>query len=74
MSNAICQTAPLVPSLTQQQNVVGYWHKGSASTAIQPTFISYVADQRNKMGGITFRASLVIYIVQEKESFNHEIE
>jgi len=35
---SLCQTAPLLPSVTQQQNVMGYWQEGSASTAISPPF------------------------------------
>jgi len=32
-----CTTVPLLPSVTQQQNVTGYWWEGSTSTAILPT-------------------------------------
>jgi len=35
-----CQTAPLLPSLTQQQNVMEHWWKGLTSTAIPPTSVS----------------------------------
>ena len=31
-----CQTAPLLPSVTWQQNVVEYWWEGLTSTAIPP--------------------------------------
>ena len=30
----VFQTAPLLPSVTQQQNVIEYWWEGSTSTAI----------------------------------------
>ena len=32
-----CQTAPLLPSVVQQQHVVEYWWEGSTSIAVQPT-------------------------------------
>ena len=38
-----CQTAPLLPSVTWQQNVTEYWWEGSASTAISPPTGSDVA-------------------------------
>ncbi len=34
-----CQTAPQLPSVTQQQNLTEYWWEGSTSTAISPTSI-----------------------------------
>jgi len=37
-----CQTAPLLPSATQQQNAMEYWWEGSTSTAIPQTFTSDV--------------------------------
>ena len=52
-----CQTAPLLPSVTQQQNVMEYW-EGSASTAIPPTPTSDIMGQHNKIGGTTFGAAL----------------
>jgi len=53
-----CQTAPLLPSVAQQQNVMGYWWEGSTCTAISPTSASDVTGQQNE--GITFRAALVL--------------
>jgi len=55
----LCQTAPLLPSVTQQQNLVEHWQEGSASTAISPTSASHAVGQHFKIGGITFRAALV---------------
>jgi len=55
----LCHSAPLQPSVTQQQNGVEYGWEGSTSTVIPPTSISDVVDQRNKTGGITFGAALV---------------
>jgi len=51
--------APLLPSVIQQQNVMEYWQEGSISTAVPPTSASNVMGQNNKIGGITFRESLV---------------
>ena len=53
----LCQTAPLLPSVTQQHHVMGYWWEGSASTAIPPTSASGVMGQHN--AGITFGAALI---------------
>jgi len=42
------QTAPLLPSVTWQQHVTGYWWEGSTSTAIPPTSTSDVMSQHHK--------------------------
>ena len=52
---------PLLPSVTQQQNIREYWWEVSPSTAIPPASTSDTVDQYNKTGGITFRAALVKY-------------
>jgi len=55
---SFCQTASLLPSVTQQQNVRGYWWGGS--TSVPPPSASDVVDQpNNKIGGITFGVDLV---------------
>lgn len=54
---AFCQTAPLLPSVTQQENVMEHWWEGPASTDIPPTSISDTVSQHNKVGGITFGAA-----------------
>jgi len=59
MSDPFCQTAPLLPSVTGQQNVMGYWWEGSDSTAVPPKSACNVVGQYNKMRGINFRAALV---------------
>ena len=52
-----CQTAPLLPSVSWQQNrTLG---EGSTSTAMPPTSISDVVGQHNKIWDITFGAALV---------------
>jgi len=55
-----CQTAPLLPSVTQQQNVVEYWWEGSTSTAITPASASDIVGRHNKIGGLTFEAGPVV--------------
>ena len=52
------RTAPLLPSVTQQQNTMGYWWKGSTSTA---TSASDTVSQHKKIGGVIFRAALMVY-------------
>jgi len=37
---SFCQTALLLPSVTQQQNVMEYWWKGSTSAVTPPTYTS----------------------------------
>ena len=54
-----CQTASLLPSVTQQQNLKEYLWEDSTSTAMQPTSISDIESQHNKIWGITFGAGLV---------------
>lgn len=48
-------TAPLLPSVTQQQNLM----EGSTTTALPPASTSDIVGQHNKIGGITFRTALV---------------
>ena len=55
----LCQSAPLLPFVTRQQNVMGYWWKGSNPTAIPPTSASGAMDQHHERRGTTFRAALV---------------
>ena len=50
---SFCQTAPLLPSVTQQQDVREYWWEDSTSTAIPPTATSDIVDQHSKVGVIT---------------------
>ena len=54
-----CQTAPLLPSVTQQQNVMEYWWEDSIFTAIHPS-ASAVVGYHNTIGGITSGAALVL--------------
>ena len=55
----LCQAAPLLPSITEQQNVMEYWWEGSTSTAILPPPTSDFVGQHNNIGGITFRVALL---------------
>ena len=56
----LCQTAPLLPSVTRQQNVTEYWWEGSTSTVKPPTSAPNVMGRHNNIGGITFRAALIL--------------
>lgn len=48
-----------LPSVVQQQNIMGYCWKSWTSATIPPTFSSDITVQDNKIGGITFSAALV---------------
>jgi len=52
-----CQTAPLLPSVAQQQHVTEYWWECSNSITISQPPTYDVVGQHNKSGGITFLAS-----------------
>ena len=54
LQTSFCQIAPLLPSVTKQQNGTEYWLEGSTSTAIPTTSNSDVMGQHNEIGGITF--------------------
>ena len=54
-----CETASLLPTVTQQLNVTEYWWEGLTSTAIPSTSTSDIMGQHNKTGGITFGAALI---------------
>ena len=64
--------APVLPSVTRQQNGTEYWWEGSTSTAISPASTSDIMGQHNKMGGIIFRAALIIRnMLRRTLSFTH---
>ena len=56
---SFCQTAPLLPSVTQEQNITEYWREGSVAPTISPRSAPDVVGQHNKTEGITFRAALI---------------
>jgi hypothetical protein len=62
-----CQNAPLLSSVAQQQNLTEYWQEGSTSTAVQPKFTTDVVGQHNKIGEINFGATLVYWLMGEKQ-------
>jgi len=64
VSDAICQTSPLLPCVAWQQNVVEYCWEDSNSTAIPPTSASHVLGQNN-IGGITSGAALISAVKQQ---------
>ena len=53
------QPAPLLPPVTQEQNVTDYWWDSSTFAAITPTSTSDLLCQHNKIGGITFEAAFI---------------
>jgi len=55
-----CQTVPLLLSVTRQQHVMEYWWEDSTCAAVPQTSASDFMVQRNKIGGMTLGASLVI--------------
>ena len=55
----LCQTNPLLPSVTRQENVTEYWWKGSTSAAVPPTSTSDIVGQHHKIGGIAFGTALI---------------
>jgi len=65
-----CQTTPLLPSVTGQQHVMGYWWEGSTSTAIAPTSASDIVGQHHQIGGITFTAALLLWWFWDDASCN----
>lgn len=62
--HVICHSvsAPLLSSVTWQQDAMGCWWEGSTSIVIPSTYISDVMDQHD-IGGITFGAAIVSYIM-----------
>jgi len=58
-----CQTAPLLPSIIQQQYVMEYWQEGSTSAAIPQTSTSDTVGQYYKIRGVTFGAALIFPII-----------
>ena len=61
-----CQT--LLPSVSRQQHVMAHWWEGSTSTAIPATSTSDIVGQRNKIGGTTLGADLVVSNTTNLES------
>jgi len=58
---SVCQTAPPLPSVTQQQNVMDYWWECLSCTAMQSTSISNAVGQHNIIESVTFRAVLILW-------------
>jgi len=63
-----CQSAPLLPSVTGQQNIMACWWKGSSTTAMPPTSAFAIVGQCSKMEGITFGAALISQQGQKAKS------
>jgi len=58
------QTALLLPSVTQQQNITEHWQEDSTSRVILLPSVSDAMSQHSKTGSITFRAVLVWVCLQ----------
>jgi len=56
----LCQTAPLLPPVAQQQNVTEYGWEDSTSTAIPPPSASDFVEHHHKTGGITFGVAVMV--------------
>ncbi len=54
------QTVPLLPSVTEQQNIMKFWWECPAPAAVPRTPASDIVGQHNKTGGITSGAALVL--------------
>jgi len=71
---SLCQTALLLLSVTEQQNVIEYWQEGSMSTAIPPTSASAFLSHHHKIGGITFGTGLVVQMpLRERLSLQNSL-
>lgn len=58
-SAAMCQTAPLLTSITRQQNGMDYWWEGSVFTAAPPKSSSNIVGQHDNIGHIPFKVALI---------------
>ena len=47
-------------AVAKQRDEMEYWWEGSISTAIPPISVSDGTDHHNKIGGVPFRAALVL--------------
>jgi len=54
--------SPLLPSVTQQQHVMGYWWEGSTSAAILSASASNIV-HKHKIEAISFGAEIVDFKV-----------
>jgi len=70
-----CHAAPLLPSVTWQQNIMECWWEGSASTSVSSTFTSDIVGQHYEIGGISFRSAISeVYSLRESRSvFSREL-
>jgi len=66
---SFCQTAPLLPSVTQQQHGMKYRWERSTSTVVPPTSNSDITGHHNKTGDITIRAALTHIKKRNKKQY-----
>ena len=64
-----CQTALLLPPVTQQLHVMKYWQEGSASTPIPPTSSSDIVGQHSEIGDIAFSPRMYRQAWKTNESY-----
>ena len=57
-----CQTAPLLPSITQQKHEMEYGWETSACAAVPPPSASDFVGQHSNIGGNTFRAAVIHFL------------
>lgn len=65
---ACWQAAPLLPSITLQQNVTEYFQEGSNSTVIPSAFTSDDLGQNNKIRYISFGVTFINCIIRSFKS------
>ena len=58
-----CQTAPLLPSVALQQNVMEYWWECSTSSVLPSASATATVGWHHRTGSITFRAALVYVLM-----------
>ena len=56
-----CQSAPLRPFVTWQQNVMEYWQEGWATTVILPITVYDIVGRHNQIGSLTFGVTLMLF-------------
>jgi len=62
MSDAIWSDSSAAAICHMATRVMEYWWEGSTSAAVPPTSISDVMGEHNKIGGITFKPALRLFV------------
>jgi len=73
----LCQTAPLLPSVTQQRHVMEYWWEGSTSVAVLPTSASNIMGQQINISSpnifFCFASCTVCSVIRQPLSENENV-